>query len=221
MQRTELLDAQHRVAEARRTCEPVHVLVRSLVAHERREWARRERSKTEDRRGERREREALEWAYARRSRPVQIQNAGTRMTEASPPLTRMRPSYAATVAKKRTMRSSPPTTASHPRFRGHEALPATISSPRVNAQSPASPKVARPRGSVGERSFVAMPCSTAIAAKVPCAAERRPYPTPSAVSHQRASPPIRAAADVVAIVAESPAPAMRAHARAAACVFSG
>src|SRR5439155_302163 len=81
-----------------------------------------------------RERDSLEWAYARRSRPVQIQNAGTRMTEASPPLTRMRPSYAATVAKKRTIRSSPPTTASHPRFRGHEALPATISSPRVNAQ---------------------------------------------------------------------------------------
>ena len=141
------------------------------------------------------------------------------MTEASPPLTRMRPSYAATVAKKRTMRSSPPSglvtlliTSFAVSFFIQVALQIFVSAEPQGISVPNWTDTVWHMGDVSLPAVKVVTFAVTIAAVVLLAVFLR---------RTLLGVAMRAAAEVVAIVAESPAPAMSAHARAAACVFSG
>ena len=78
----------------------------------------------------------------------------------------------ATVAKKSASRSTPPTTPRMVSPLGRVPAARALR-PRTSIQTPASPNVAKPRGSVGDRSPAARPDPARIAAYTPCAADSR------------------------------------------------
>src|SRR5213594_1250805 len=175
----------------------------------------------EDQREEREEPDDLDGVHASIiARPIHAHCSGPRITDARPPVTSTSVPAPVAVARNSTTRSTPLRSATRPSARGND-VPDRIARPSTIDHTPASPNVAKPRGSVAETSTVARPCASETDENTPCAAESSAQPTPTTRSQRPAAPSTLSPTAITANVARIPEMPMKPFASAEAVVFVG